>query len=422
MVEYRPFPESREDEFRAFTRYAFSPERGPYDSEEAEDRTFLADGRGLFDGDEPLAVCAHHAFDLRIRGADRRVAGLSAVACPPEHRRCGHVRRLLRESLSEHRADGIAVSALWPFEYGFYRRFGWATASRYTHLTAAPEELSFAAEAVDPGAGRFRRLGVDDYPAVAALLETVADRYDLTMARSAAWWEHRSLRSWETDPFVYGYERDEELRGLLSYTFSEGEDKNERTMTVSDAVAADETAWLHLLRFCRNHDSQAGEVRIRAPPDVDVLDRVADPRAVTQEDRTGPMVRLVDVADALELLEPGEPPSGAAAERDGPTAGPVASFDLAVEDPLVPWNDGRFTVRVDAADGAVSVTPTDEPAADDATSRPTASVDVGTLSQLFVGYLSVAEAARLGRLDPGPAQSTLERLFPPRRTFLREGF
>ncbi|WP_058365322.1 GNAT family N-acetyltransferase [Haloparvum sedimenti] len=417
MVEYRPFPESREDEFRAFTRYAFSPERGPYDPEEADERESLAAGRGLFDGDEPLAVCGHHEFDLRIRGADRRVAGLSAVACPPEHRRRGLVRRLLRESLAEHRDDGIAVSALWPFEYGFYRRFGWATASRYTHLIAPPEELSFAVEAVDPDAGRFRRLGPDDHGAVAKLLERVAERYDLTMARSAAWWEHRSLRSWQTDPFVYGYERDGALRGLLSYTFSEGEGKNERTMTVSDAVAVDETAWLHLLRFCRNHDSQAGEVRIRAPPDADVLDRVDDPRAVTQAEKTGPMVRLVDVPDALERLPS---PEG----REGSSAGPVDPFVLAVEDPLVPWNEGRFTVRTDAAGGEVTATDESgaEDAAEDADSLPTVAVDVGTLSQLYVGYLSVGEATRLDRLDPGAARPALERLFPPQPTFLREGF
>ena len=71
-------------------RYAFSPEDGPYDPEaDDDDREHLAEYRGLFDGDEPVAVCGHHDFALRVRGRDRDVAGLSAVASPPEHRRRG---------------------------------------------------------------------------------------------------------------------------------------------------------------------------------------------------------------------------------------------------------------------------------------------------------------------------------------------
>ncbi|MBP1922976.1 putative acetyltransferase [Halorubrum alkaliphilum] len=104
-------------------RYAFAPEQGPYDPEaDDDDREHLADYRGLFDDDEPVAVCGHHDFTLRIRGSDRDVAGLSAVASPPEHRRQGNIERILRESLAEYHDDDVHVSVLWPFEYGFYRR------------------------------------------------------------------------------------------------------------------------------------------------------------------------------------------------------------------------------------------------------------------------------------------------------------
>ena len=201
-MEYRPFPEERSDEFRAFMRYAFSPERGPYDPEsEDDDREHLADYRGLFDDDDPVAVCGHHEFSLRIRGADRTAAGLSAVASPPKHRRQGNVERLLRESLSEYREDGVDFSVLWPFEYGFYRKYGWATVSRYRHVETPPEQLRFVddtmvrateadrrsgtSEATAPS-GRFRRLDADDHAAARSVLSAMADRYDFTMARTEA--------------------------------------------------------------------------------------------------------------------------------------------------------------------------------------------------------------------------------------------
>ncbi|OYR53093.1 GNAT family N-acetyltransferase [Halorubrum sp. Ea1] len=412
-MEYRPFPEERADEFGAFMRYAFAPADGPYDPDEADDHDTIAERRGLFNAaDDTVAVCAHHLFALRIRGADREVAGLSAVASSPEHRRRGHVARLLRESLAEYRDRGVDVSVLWPFEYAFYANYGWATASRYRYLTAPPEQLGFVDDLVATtgnAAGTFRPLDEGDFAAVEPVLAATADRYDLTMDWTEEWWRERTLSGWTTDPFVYGWERDGDLRGLCRYEFDDDpDDAGETVMRVSDAAAVDDEAWFQLLRFCRNHDSQVAEVRVRAPPDAPLLDLVEDPRAVDCEVRTGPMVRLVDVAGAVEALDP-DP----AVE---------ATLSLAVVDPLAAWNDATFRVAV--VDGDVAVEPFDaEPASPDAT------VDVGALSQLYVGYRSVDEAVRAGRLAAGDGAdfddgvaAALRGLFPPRTTHLREGF
>ena len=428
-MEYRPFPDERADEFRAFMRYAFSPEQGPYDPEaEKDDREYLADYRGLFDGDDPVAVCGHHDFTLRLRGADRDVAGLSAVASPPEHRRRGHVERLLRESLAEYRSDGVRFSVLWPFEYAFYRRYGWATVSRYRRVEAPPEQFAFvddigdssdggdhgdvddAGDVGDAGdgaaggepAGQFRRLDADDHAAAAAVLSATADRTDFTMARTEDWWRERTLRGWKTDPFVYGWERDGELRALWSYAFEERDDADGGTvMVVSDAAVADPSAWDHVFRFCRNHDSQVEAVRLRLPDDRSVLDRVADPRAVTEEIRTGPMFRLVDVASALEALDP-DP----AIE---------AGFTLAVDDPLAEWHDRLL--RVTVGDGTVDVIH------EDPDTSPDVTAGVGALSQLYAGYRTVDELRAHADLAVEDAVTAdLRDLLPPRRTDLREGF
>ena len=411
-LDYRPFPEERDDEFSAFMRYAFSPEEGPYDPEaDDDDREHLADYRGLFDGEEPVAVCGHHDFTLRIRGRDRDAAGLSAVASPPERRRQGHIERLLRESLTEYRDDGVRFSVLWPFEHPFYRRYGWATVSRYRWVKAPPEQLAFAAEASDADeAGEFRRLDEDDYEAAADLLAATAERYDFTLARTEAWWREYTLRGWKTDPFVYGFERDGALRALLSYEFEERDDGDGRAMVVSDAAVADPADWGLVFRFCRDHDSQVERVRLRLPVDVSVLDRVDDPRAVTEEVRAGPMFRLVDVPAALPALDP--------------DPGLETAFTLAVEDPIVDWHDRP--VRVTVADGAVDAerVGTDGP---DASPAVDVTAGIGALSQLYAGYRDVDDLRAHAALDvdddaPDGLAADLAALFPPRRTFLREGF
>jgi predicted acetyltransferase len=177
-MEYRPFPDERADEFGAFMRYAFAPADGPYDPDEADDDDAVSERRGLFDaGDDPVAVCAHHYFALRVRGVDREVAGLSAVASPPEHRRRGNVRRLLRESLNEYRDRGVDLSVLWPFEYRFYASYGWATASRYRRLAAPPGQLGFVDDLIatdGDAAGAFRPLDEGGYAAVQSVLAAMA--------------------------------------------------------------------------------------------------------------------------------------------------------------------------------------------------------------------------------------------------------
>ena len=414
--DYRPFPEERDDEFRAFMRYAFSPEEGPYDPEkDDDDREHLADYRGLFDGEEPVAVCGHHDFSLRIRGRNRDVAGLSAVASPPEHRRRGHIERLLRESLTEYRDDDVRFSALWPFEHSFYRRYGWATVSRYRWVKAPPEQLAFAAETTDGDdeTGEFRRLDEDDYDAAADLLAATAERYDFTLARTEAWWREYTLRGWKTDPFVYGFERDGALWALLSYEFEERGDGDGRAMVVSDAAVADPADWDLVFRFCRDHDSQVERVRLRLPADVSLLDRVDDPREVTEEVRAGPMFRLVDVAAALRELSP--------------DPGLETEFALAVDDPLVDWHDRP--VRVTVADGTVEAERVGAGGDLGESARGDADVTagIGALSQLYAGYRDVEDLRAHAALEiadgaPDGLAADLAALFPPRRTFLREGF
>lgn len=422
MVEYRPFSEDRKPEFHKLANYAFSPEDGQFDPDDLEERPSLDRPRGLFEDDEPLVICAHRDFRLRIRGADRDVAGLSVVASAPEHRREGHTKQLLAESLAEYRDNGTAFSVLWPFEYSFYRKYGWHTVSQYVYVKTPPEQLAFVtdANATRDAPGTFVELDADDFEATEPVLDAMADRYDFTLDWTQDWWERLILQTWNDDPFVYGWKRDGELRGLLRYTFQDsGED---RVLEVSNVVFADETAWLNLLRFCRNHDSQVSEVRVRAPPDVELLNRVDDPRAITCERRTGPMFRLVDVAAAFERLSPSV------------ATGDEGRVDLVVSDPLVDWNDGRFAVEV--RDEAVSAerTPLKGGSSNVTETVPTVEVGIGTLSQLYAGYHDVDEAERLGDLvvgeaaksdadvDADAARSTLAALFPSRRTHLREGF
>jgi predicted acetyltransferase len=417
-MDYRSVPESHHEAFFDAVRYAFRPEAGPEWERPDDDSPTPMTLRGMYDVDPETADAdlspddlhatgGYYDFTARIRGDWHTAGGVSVVTSDPTTRRSGVVATMLDEMLAEFRGDGTAFSVLWPFEYEFYRRFGWAKTNDYAQVTLPPEAL--AAVAPDP-AGEFVRLAPDDWETV----ETVRDAWateTLAVRRSEAFWRGRLFASWRSDPYVYGWERDGDLRSYLLYRVEDGDGGDGKTLAVEELAGVDREATDHLYRFCRNHDSQVQSVRLRRRADTSLLDRLTDPRAATVERKPGPMVRLVDVADALSALSY--------------PADVSATVTLAVTDPRCDWNEGRFELSV--ADGRGSVrrlsTPDDGGDADtdaDADVR----LGVGPLSQLAVGAVPAETLVAHGDATVAgeTAVETLDALFPPASVYLRERF
>lgn len=409
-MEYRPVPEAHRERFDELLGYAFQPENGPdFDREGARERPEIFELRGLYDaapGEEVdsgalRACCGFYRFTARVRGEWHAAGGVSAVACPPEFRRRGYVAELLDAVHAELRADGVAFAVLWPFEYDFYRRFGYAKTNDVYRTTVPPADL--ADLGVEP-TGEFRRLSADDSAALDAVHRKWATE-SLALRRTDGWWRHRVFRSWRNDPYVYGWspDGDDGLDGYVVYAVDR--DGDDRTMVVRELAGVDAEAVDQLLRFCRDHDSQVEEVRLPGPAGPTLLDRLSDPRAVDVSVRPGPMLRAVDVPAAVESLA--YPPD---VDDVGETGGPAV---VGVSDPRAEGEREAFEVRV--ADGRATCRPTD--------AVPDASLDVGAFSQLLVGARGAATLRRYGRLDAD--ERTVERLdelWPTETVWLREGF
>ncbi|KZN26321.1 hypothetical protein A4G99_21155 [Haladaptatus sp. R4] len=391
MPDYRPLPAKYEDEYDQFLRYAFRPEDGP-PSDDDDDSPELGNRRGMFDGDDLLCVCKHYWFTTNIRGDWHEMAGLSAVASPPESRHGGLVRKMLVESLAEYRENEAYFSALWPFSYEFYRKYGWATVNKCAHYETTPEALDLN---IEP-AGEFRHLDADEWELLVPVFDAHSEEYALSIDRTEDWWRERVFKGWKKDPYVYAWMQDGEARGYLVYTINEDDDG--KRLKVWEMASVDHEAHRHLLRFVQYHDSQIETVELYYTPETtDLLDIVADPRDVDCEIRAGPMFRLVDVPRALETIS-----------YDAET-----SVVLRVSDPLADWNDGTFELDTT---GVVRCDRTD--------ADPDVTTDVNTLSQLVAGYHSVEDAERFGELDAheDDARADLSALFPRQDVFLREGF
>jgi len=396
---FRPVPSERRGEFWQVADYAFHGDEGPRDPPEDPER--VADRFGLFEGEDLVSVCVHYDFDASLRGEWVPLAGLAAVATPPEHRRQGHVRRLVGESLRRWRGE-FPLSALWPFDHDYYRQFGWTTANRIVECTCPVEELAFALDA----AGRPRRVTADEWPVLQDAHEAHGADRTLTLRRDGDWWREHVFRVGDDDrPYVYAWERDGTVRGYVVSSFvGEGDSPryaNDR-LVVEDAAFADHEARLGILGFLAGHSSQVDRV-VLPDADASLLDLVDDPSAVDCTVEEGPMVRVVDVPGAFEAVPY---PDGVSAD-----------LTLAVSDGTAPWNDDTF--RLEVTDGEGTCERSDVPAAD-----ADARLDVGTLAQLVVGYHAVPAARRLADLSVADeaVADALADLFPPETVFLRSYF
>lgn len=418
-AEFRPIPPDRLDEYERITEYAFRPEGGiPGEADPDEDETdeteeesddALGERFGVFDGpeDELRSVCKHYDFTARLRGEWVPMAGLAAVATPPEHRREGYVRRLIAGSLDRWRGES-PIAALWPFSRPYYRQFGWATATTFAEVTLPTDRLGFARERLatrdDPEAWTVRRVTADDWDELREAHAAHAAERGLTIRRDAEWMGMRRFQTiGDTTAHAYACERAGEVRGYVAFTFEKtGVGLDERRLTVTDTAYADHEAHLRLLALVADHDSQAAETVYYAG-DTSLLDLLVDPSDADCEIHAGPMVRVVDVARALEAVPYPDDAS--------------ADLTLAVTDETAAWNDRTFRLPVD--NGTASCTPVDTPA-----DVADLTVGVGTLSQLVAGYHSVDEARRLGDLTvhEDGAADRLAALFPPQPVFLRTFF
>lgn len=398
-LEYRRMGSDEESLFDSYMKYGFRPERGPPEYDPDDVRRPKGARRGLFQpGDEtPVSVCRHYWLDFSVRGQSLPGAGLTSVITPPEHRRDGHVARILRDALAEYRERERLLSVLWPFDYGFYRAFGWDTTHEKRVYECPPSALAAAADRVEGGA--YREVALDELSVLESAYEADASRYSLTIDRGEEWWRHRVCRAHPDDPFVYRWVRDGTTEAYVVYEF-EG-DYHDRTMVVREIAYADVEGLDAALAFCYDHDSQADRVRIDAPNDPVLQDRLTTPDAVDCELQTGAMVRIVDVAETLSSL---------------PYPDVETQVTIAVTDGTADWNDETFVLDV-TSDHA-----TCRPASDDR--DPDAELDVATLGQLVVGYRSATALARSGRIETAsPAVTeTLAELFPETTVYLRDRF
>ncbi len=285
------------------------------------------------------------------------MGGVAGVATYAEARGHGHVDTLLRESLRRMREAGQLVSALYPFAFSFYGRYGWGWVGEKYEATLPLREL--------PGSKRqAKRLSEEaartHVPAVHA---RAAARYRGAFANSSR--NYDGLLSAGDKRLTYAYGVDE---GYLLWRYPGGEGAGE----IREYIATTPEAEKALLALLRDLGMQTQKGAVTLPADTTLLCQTMhwDIELKMQPVFMG---RVVDAPAALEALL---------------TTAPQGMVTVALTDPHADWNTGTWKVVTEG--GRVTVTPTD--------AAPQLELDIQSFSQAFWGTPGLDTLRRAGKV------------------------
>ena len=384
-MKFHTNTEGREGEVKALWRACFPEDSEAYlrflmakKYDPALCRAFEEDGK---------LVALLHLLPLKLRVADREVdlPFVYGAGTLPAHRKRGYMRELLRETFRFERENGRIAIALYPFQYGFYRKAGFGLVDECAAMEMKAEDILSQSRFWEEQPHETAALSAADMLAVWA---RAGARFAVFPVRTADRCEAR-LAEWESDGGSSLCCR-REGKAVGYALFSPLSNRLEVEEICYADGAALQSLLLALAGAAKSADCES--VRCELPRDEFPHHLFADSRkGVYLEPHA--MFRALDVERLLDGLPT-------------PAAG---GFCLQVEDELCPWNSGAYTVICDNGEMRVKRGGT-----------PDAWCGVAALSSLVCGSVDGETAKTLGLLKmDNPAAA---KAFPRRKGFFFEHY
>ncbi|MGH7336847.1 MAG: GNAT family N-acetyltransferase, partial [Myxococcota bacterium] len=293
---------------------------------------------GTFEGERLIALCFTHPLAQHFGGRAVPMGGLASVAVVPDRRGEGLATRVCRESLHAMRARGEVISTLYPASTGLYRKLGWEVAGFYVWHKLAPGALH-ALPAPERKAVRPASLAV--LANLRACYDRVAPSMPGSLARDDAWWD-RLAGFWQPHSRYVATDERGEVEGYVIYEQLDGEYSvlgGPRRLFVREIVAATRDAALALWRLLGTWSSQVSALYLIGPVDDGLL-LLAPEQELQVLAQTRWMTRVVDAAAAVAMR--------------GYAEGVEIEVPLALDDPVLPENEGSYVLRISKGQGELA--------------------------------------------------------------------
>lgn len=403
MNEIKRLEEADYREFNRMSSFAFQYDITDEDMEKRLEKMKLHPDEywGYYADGKLAAKLILIPFRTWVGGKEFAMGGIAGVSTWPEYRRKGYVAELLRHALATMKEEGQVLSFLHPFSFPFYRKYGWEMYCEFKQY-----EIPLALMPRYPALpGRVER--VEDWRLLNEIYIEYAVRYNGMLVREADWWEDVVFVR-EKGVSAVWYDEKGRPRGYVRYKVKDKE------MEIHELIALDEEARRALWTFIAQHDSMLDKIKMYVPADDSLSFLVSDPR-FKQEIHPYFMARVVDTAAFLEQY----PFEASGAEH---------TVVLHVEDVQAEWNRGSFRIDIDGQGNArvsrYKSSPVEDHHREGEGPVPAGlSLDIQTLTALFLGYRDASFLHSVGRLSGSREEAiTLDSLISRRQTYLADFF
>lgn len=284
--------------------------------------------RGVFgDNGELLSAMTQHPFDSLFCDHPVKMCGIGGVVTDPTSRSGGNVRKIFETDLPRMYEEGFVFSALYPFSYYFYGKFGYTWTEFWRNAEIDRENLRKDLCKADE---IIRILPGEDDRGMRAIHEQyIADKQLPVLRNDAAWENLRSGTPWEKMKYAYVLR----IGGKpVSYWIGQMEKANRiGTMRILDMAWTCPEGMKAIFAMMRGMN-EINQIAMRVYPGFDPRNMVTEAYDVTIPTPGIGMTRVVNVEKALSML---------------PVPAISGKVTIGVTDAHISNNNGCFTVSSD---------------------------------------------------------------------------
>ncbi|NHJ05601.1 MAG: GNAT family N-acetyltransferase [Candidatus Heimdallarchaeota archaeon] len=337
------------------------------------------------------------SYKIFVRGILMNMGGIAAVATYPQYRRQKQVSALATESLKIMRKNKQFISALYPFKYSFYRKYGYANCAEFSWVLAPPGNFLIP-EDFKPL--KIREITLDEsFELLKPFREKIGPNYNFIMYEDPQIWKaHYVSKKYK----IFIIEENDEIVGYFITSLEKREGNWNIRLKFKDIIVANHQARLTVYDYIKKHTDQTKDVHIPLMGDEEITEYFDDlwEGDFKYQISGSSMFRVVDVIEALKLLEFDK--------------GVDLSFTLKIEDKYASWNEEPIKVTI--KDGKAKIEKTDSSSFD-------LMIDINAFTQLFTGYRDIYNLIEFDKVRiKEDIVYKLNQAFPKRYTQLRTMF
>ncbi|WP_342430736.1 GNAT family N-acetyltransferase [Neobacillus sp. FSL H8-0543] len=342
-----------------------------------------ADVLGWFDGEKLISQVAVYPFQVNIFGKTFEMGGLTGVGTYPEYANLGLMYKLIRQALTEMKARKQSISYLYPYSFPFYRRRGWEIISDKMTFEVKDYQLP----KVKKVSGYVERINTE-HPDIKKVYKEFSSKRHVAMIRNDLAWDE--YWRWDLDDLtaaVY-YDQLQKPQGYLLYWISED------ILHIKEMVYINEETRIGLWNFISAHFSMVSKVVGNIYSDEPLAFWLED-GDITETIAPYYMARIVDAKQFISQFPFRAP-------------GKEVELTFTLDDPMLEWNQGIFTLKVSAVGQGKLIK---------SEGQPTSTIDIQTLTTMLLGYKRPSYLASIGRLTSdeqtvGMFENLIERQTP----------